>query len=89
MDRQISSPSFEKEEMATNILLSEEFGFLLVATNKGNIKQFLWPLQDPSNPNPPEVLTQQVSSHKILSISIDAKLTNLYVISDNAMISQF
>lgn len=74
--------------MATAILLSEELGFFFVATNKGNVKQYLWPLQLPTNPNPPEVFVQQISSHKILSLSIDAKLTHLYVICSNGTINQ-
>ncbi len=69
--------------MPTKLLLSEALGFLLVATNRGNVKQYLWPLPEPTNPNPPEVLNHQVSSHRILSLFLDAKLTNLYVVSEN------
>ena len=63
------------------MLLAEELGFLIVGTNKGNAKQYLWPIQEPTNPNPPEVLTTQISSHKILSLFLDAKLTNIYALS--------
>ena len=74
--------------MATNILLTEELGFLLVATNKGRVKEYLWPIQEPTNPNPPDVFSVQVSSSRIISIFLDAKLTNLYVVSEDSSIVQ-
>jgi hypothetical protein len=69
-------------------LLNEELGFLFVSTSKGNVKQYLWPLQSPSNPNPPSVLTQQVCSARIITIALDAKYTYLYSISENGTITQ-
>ena len=74
--------------MATCLLVVEELGFLLVGTNKGNIKQFLWPLQEPTNPNAPDSFTTQVSSSKILSIFLDAKLSNIYVVGEDSSIVQ-
>ena len=79
--RRVRCSSFGKEEVATCLLLSEALGFVMVGTNQGNVKQYLWPLQGVANPNPAEVFTQQVSSHRILSISMDANLTSLYAVS--------
>lgn len=69
-------------------MLNEELGFLFVATNRGNVKEYLWPLQSPTNPNPPAVFTQQVSSARIISLALDAKYTFLYAISENGTIAQ-
>ncbi len=52
------------------------------------MKQYLWPLQSPTNPNPPIVFSQQVSSHRILNIFLDAKLVNLYAVGDNGLVEQ-
>jgi hypothetical protein len=70
------------------LILTEELGFILISTSRGNVKQYLWPLQRPTNPNPPEVTTQQVSSHRILNIFLDAKLVYLYVVGENGSIGQ-
>lgn len=77
----VKDTSFIEGESPTKILLNEKLGFLFASTNKGNIKQYLWPLQSPTNPNPPEVLSQQISSNKIISIDLDAKYTYLYAVS--------
>ena len=60
----------------------------MIATAKGNIKQYLWPLQPPTNPSPPEVFTQHVSSHKIISLKLDVRLTSLYALSENGSVIQ-
>lgn len=73
--------SFVSEECPTKVLLNEELGFLFVATNRGNVKQYLWPLQSPTNPNPPLVFTQQVSCTRLISLFLDAKYTFLYAVS--------
>jgi hypothetical protein len=59
-----------------------------VATNRGNLKQYLWPLQSPTNPNPPAVFTQQVSCTRLISLFLDAKYTFLYAVSENGTIAQ-
>jgi len=43
----------------------------------------MWPLQPPTNPNPPEVLTQQIASQRILSFHLDARYSSLYVIAED------
>ena len=48
----------------------------------------MWPIQEPTNPNPPDDFTVQVSSSKILSLFLDAKLTNLYAVSEDSSIVQ-
>ena len=88
MTQRVACKSFGKDQVATSLLLAEELGFLIVGTNKGNLKQYLWPIQEPTNPNPPEVLTTQISSHKILSLFLDAKLTNIYALSENSTVTQ-
>ena len=52
------------------------------------MKQYLWPLQSPTNPNPPAVASQQVCSTRILNMFLDAKLVNLYVVSENGVVLQ-
>lgn len=80
--------SFLAEEVPTRVLLSEELGFLFVATNRGNVKQYLWPLQSPTNPNPPSVLTQQVSAHRLIGLALDANYSCLYATAENGTIVQ-
>lgn len=68
-------------EFPTDILLNNEIGFLFISTSKGNIKEYIWPLQEAINLGHSDVFIQQVSSQKIISIFMDARFTNLYAIS--------